>query len=52
MGKFQQQHVEFFNADFIKMAELLFGSASPSPGASVASAEAAVLGLGSSWMES
>lgn len=38
MGKFQQQHLEFVNTDFRKMAELLFEKVS------VASAEAAGLG--------
>lgn len=42
MGKFQQQHVECVNADFTKMAELLFEKVSPSSNGSVASVEAAV----------
>lgn len=39
MGKFQQQDVEFVNADLTQMAELLFENVLPS-------SKAAVLGLG------
>lgn len=46
MGKFQKRDVEFVNADFTKMAELVFESVSPSPDASVASAGAAASGSG------